>query len=326
MSDYSDYFDLVVEESWIDYVRSRLPYSFKQTARHTEKTDAGMSTYFTLPEPTLGEGIFSAKHHNFWKRGNAYYVVGKLADMYQLSNTWKRLRKLITNPVYDSILPDQWWWLSPSVYDSYNSMQMEKLWRFAQQNILDTERVVMTNVYHALELCLKAVMTHARFRECQEFRFDWGHDVTELYGALPSPLQSEIELEARVFARDYRAFRNQVEAEVRGLLDNSLQDAAGLGVGQPDRADWGRVGRKIDQSSYTAFMNTNDPMPDEDWFAAALDRMMDVPDIGRGLYFRYAPGVDMERDELPTDLVALGLLLGRFMYEYLFPVPLDSET
>ena len=96
------------------------------------------------------------------------------------------------------------------MYDSYNSMQMEKSWRFAQHNILDTERVVMANVYQALELCLKAVMTHARFRECQEFRFDWGHDVTELYGALPSPLQGEIELEARVFARDYRAFRNQV--------------------------------------------------------------------------------------------------------------------
>ena len=110
------------------------------------------------------------------------------------------------------------------------------------------------------------------------------------------------------------------------MLDNSLPDAAGLGVGHPDRADWDRLGRKIDQSSYTALVNTNDPMPDDDWFAAAIDRMKDVPDIGRGLYFRYAPGVDMDLHELPTDLVALGLLLGHFMYEYLFPVPLDSET
>ena len=47
--------------------------------------------------------------------------------------------------------------------------------------------------------------------------------------------------------------------------------------------------------------------------------MKETEGISEGIYPRYAPLEDM--DELPTDLVAGGLLLGRFMYEHLFPVP-----
>ena len=47
----------------------------------------------------------------------------------------------------------------------YNSMQMEKVWRFAQENHLDRERVMMSNVIQGVELCLKAISTHASYRE-----------------------------------------------------------------------------------------------------------------------------------------------------------------
>ena len=70
-------------------------------------------------------------------------------------------------------------------------------------------------------------------------------------------------------------------------------------------------------------MNANDPVPQKGWFIQALDLIRADKDIGRGTYYRYAPVKDL--DELPTDLINHGLLLGRFMYEHLFPVSLESE-
>ncbi len=55
------------------------------------------------------------------------------------------------------------------------------VWGFAQDNHLDRERVMMTNVVLAVELCLKAVSTHATFRETGSFKFNIGHDVSKLY-------------------------------------------------------------------------------------------------------------------------------------------------
>ena len=57
------------------------------------------------------------------------------------------------------------------IFAFYNSMQMEKVWGFAQDNHLDRERVMMTNVIQAVELGLKAIMTHAAFRETCCFKF-----------------------------------------------------------------------------------------------------------------------------------------------------------
>ena len=151
-----------------------------------------------------------------------------------------------------------------------------------------------------------------------------GHDVTRLYESLPGPLQDEIASESEVFVRDYRAFRDQVTAEINRLHDNHIQRLISPGVGQSDRAD-DRIAERIESRSYTAFVNANDPVPSEGWFEEALDGMKEVPDVGRGLYYRYAPADDVEMDELPAGLINSGLLLGRFMYEHLFPVPLDDE-
>ncbi len=79
------------------------------------------------------------------------------------------------------------------------------------------------------------------------------------------------------------------------------------------------------ESAYTAFVNSNDPgvgdkYLHEGWFKEALNqvKLIEEPgDITR--YFRYAPHED--KDELPTDLIHWTLLLGRFLYEHLFPVP-----
>ena len=169
-------------------------------------------------------------------------------------------------------------------------------------------------------------MTHAAFRETGCFKFAAGHDVVELYEALPDPLQDEIAAESKVFATDYLAFRTQVETDIKKLMGRSFsKPQSSPDAKQQARVDWDQMAKRIRESNYTAFVNANDPgktekQLHEGWFQEALDsvRPIEAPhDISQ--YFRYAPQQD--KDEFPVELISWGLLLGRFLYEHLFPVP-----
>ena len=71
MTDLS-YYDLRVEKTWLDYLRTRLPYSFNRV----EEKGSGQSRHFVLSEPVLLTGFNAGERHNFWRRGNIYYMSG----------------------------------------------------------------------------------------------------------------------------------------------------------------------------------------------------------------------------------------------------------
>ena len=316
-----NYGGLLVEDSWIEYLRTRLPYSFN----HIEQKGNGPSKHFVLSEPELLTGFLAAERHNFWRRGNVYYMSGKLLDYHSMPDVGQRYRTQEVIGLLTGAPGTEYIWPT-DIFAFYNSMQMEKVWGFAQDNHLDRERVMMTNVILAVELCLKGIMTHATFQETSCFKFNAGHDVAKLYAALPGSLRDEIAAESKVFAVNYLAFRTQVEADIKELMGRGLSHT------QPDpdakqqaKADWNQIASRIRETNYTAFVNVNDPGKTEKqlherWFEEALDSVKpieDTHDISQ--YFRYAPQKD--KDELPVELIHRVLLLGRFMYEHLFPVP-----
>ena len=321
MSDTTPHFyDLRVEDSWIDYLRARLPYSFN----HIDAKGSGSSRHFVLSEPVLMTGTLAAERHNFWRRGNVYYMSGKLLDYFPMEQVGRLYRQQeVMRLLTDSTGARYIWPLDTFAF--YNSMQMEKVWGFAQHNHLDRERVMMTNVTRGVELCLKAIMAHASFRQTNSFKFSAGHDIAKLYEELPEPLRDEIAAESIVFARDYLAFRTQVEADFQSIRARSIQPQVNPGAIQQAEADWNEMAKRIRESNYTAFLNSNDPgatdkQLHEGWFKKALNqiRLIEGPgDINQ--YFQYAPQND--KDGLPPDLIQWVLLLGRFMYEHLFPVP-----
>ena len=315
------YYDLEYEKTWMDYLRTRLPYSFNLV----EEKGSGQSRYFELSEPVLLTGFNAAERHNFWRRGQIYYMSGKLLDYYSMSQIGENYRMAeVGQLLTDSGIARYLWPTNAPAF--YNSMQMEKVWGFAQANHLDRERVMMTNVILAVELCLKAVSTHASFRETRSFRFNAGHDVAKLYAALPDSLRDEIVAESEAFAKEYVAFRTEVEADIRRIVDRRFSPSSA----QPNKkkraeAEWNELARRINESTYTAFVNSNDPgvgnkYLHEGWLEEALNQVKLIEEPGDiSQYFRYAPHKD--RDELPIDLIHWILLLGRFMYEHLFPVP-----
>ncbi len=317
----TSYYDLSVEDTWIEYLRTRLPYSFNRI----EVKGNGQSRHFVLSEPVLLTDFNAAERHNFWRRGNVYYMSGKLLDYYSMSEVGRgyRMAEVMQLLTDSGISPYRW---PTNAFAFYNSMQMEKVWGFAQANHLDRERVMMTNLILAIELCLKAVVTHATFHKTGTFRFDAGHDVAKLYEALPDSLRDEVAAESEVFAEEYVAFRANVETDIRRIYGRrpSPQHAHPNRKEQAE-AEWRELAERIRESTYTAFVNSNDPGADnkylhQGWFEEALHQVKLVKNPGDiSQYFRYAPHKD--KDELPTDLIHWILLLGRFMYEHLFPVP-----
>ena len=191
------YDDLEHETTWRDYLRIRLPYS----CNRVEEKGSGQSRHFELSEPVLLTGFSAAERHNSWRRGQICYMSGKLLDyctMPQIGQSYRiaEVVQLLTDSGIARVL-----WPS-NRFAFYDSMQMEKVRGFAQANHLDRERVMMRNVILALELCLKAVSTHASLRETRCFRFNAGHDIAKLYAALPDSLQDEIVAESEAFAKE----------------------------------------------------------------------------------------------------------------------------
>ena len=83
-----DYSDLLSEDTWVGYLRTRLPYSFSEI----QEIKKGQCI---LSGPLLSTHL--AEHHNFWKRGYVYYAAGKLIDIYRLSVYWREYRILHTD-------------------------------------------------------------------------------------------------------------------------------------------------------------------------------------------------------------------------------------
>ena len=217
-----------------------------------------------------------------------------------------------------------------AAFDFYNSMQLEKVWGFALANHLDRERVMMTNITQSLELCLKAMITHASYLETGRFEFPSGHTISDLYEELPAPLRDEISDESRAFADSYAEYRSKIESEVRAFRDRHTEALLNAQVVRGERDRWESIAADLNDSDYTAFVNSNDPGMNlgerrDVWLSDALGRIGDAHGFGDAMqYYRYAPVRDT--DELPIDPINLALLLARFFYEHLFPMSADPQT
>ena len=206
--------------------------------------------------------------------------------------------------------------------DVFNALQLEKLWAVVADDHLDRERAVMTNVTQAIEFCLKAIKTHAEYREKGVFAFSEGHDLKRIYTSLPEALKLEMRTESVTFAEQYAIFRKTLEDRISQLEKRRFSPSK---LGKPsDVGAWNNIVNEINLTNFTAIVNANDPASagavgckPEEWFDRA------IRDIGKITYHRYSPFEG--QDEYPVEPIHLGLMLGRFMYEHLFPVTAVAE-
>ncbi len=311
MSDSDDpksqrpYLDLPEADTWIDYLRTRLPYSFGQIEGQQKQG----RRFYVLRDPNPSYHM-NPSYYNLWLRGVTSYFAGLLLDRYGVADQWQKEIFMATHGLLDDEqYPGRWTSLTnPKLF--HDVLQLDKLFRFAKMNPIDRERVLMTNVMQALEFGLKALQAHASYRECETFRFDSGHNVLVLFEALPTDLQKEIEVESARFGKEYLAYRSGLEKLIEKNGPSLKTDKV--------RVDWSGVRQFISDYSYTMFLDGTDPsvargFQQENWLRQALEDCEDID------YFRYSS--NSAHDPLPVPSISAGLRMGRFFYEHLFPPP-----
>ena len=125
-----------------------------------------------------------------------------------------------------------------------------------------------------------------------------------------------------MFAGDYANFRKAIEERMSQLGGHAFASNSGA---PPDLGAWKSIAEEMDQTTYTAFVNANDPASmsaigddPEEWFDCAIEN------IGQITYHRYSPFKG--KDEYPVGSIHSGLVLARFIYEHLFPVTVGVEN
>ena len=114
------YGDLKMEDSWIDYLRSRLPYSFDRIRSGGTRS----SRCFVLSEPVLLTGELAAERHNYWRRGNVFYMSGKLLDYFSMPAVGQRYRTLEATRLLTDTTGDTHYNWPGDKFAFFNSMQM----------------------------------------------------------------------------------------------------------------------------------------------------------------------------------------------------------
>lgn len=298
-----DYANLPIEDSWVGYLRTRLPYSFSQIRKEKER--------YVLSGPHLPSW---AEFHNFWQRGYVHYAAGKLIDVSTLPRYWQACSNTLESNRRNRVLP---WPEYPlyTTYDAVNALYLEKLWKFAEYNHIDRERVTMTTICQAVEFCLKALQTHTGYWATGVFAFADGHDLKELYHSLPIDLREELHCESIDFANKYRDTRKAIDQALSRFL---------IPIASSDVGAWKKLKECVEESRYTSFVNVNDP-PSVESLRCTPQNWLDmaIGSIGGITYHRYSPF--QGKDEYPTMQIHRGLMLGRFLYEHLFPVPTPNH-
>ena len=300
------YFDLEKEGNWIEYLRVRLPYSFRKIEQKKDE--------YILEEPFMAnyeEIPFSADYHNYWQRGSVYYFSAVLLDHHYLSDIWMnylgKIARMISRQQIDIDSP----------WDIYEAVQMKHMWHIVQSNVLDRERSAMTNMMTAIELCLKAVKTHAEYSENGKFLFEKGHDLWDIYESLPRELRMEIEGEVGKFLRNYGEHCEYIRNELSSLP--SIMSRISMSSDQiiSVQRKFINIIERMNNSNYTFLRNSPVPKKLSDdsavnWFRDALKSANDIS------YHRYSP--DHGQDIYPVTPTLNGPMIGRFFYEHLFPV------
>ena len=143
------YDDIESDDSWVAYLRRRLPYSFKSSRE--------VGGRIVQSGPTWSTSESWAENHNIWRRGGAFYAAGRaiepnLSHLFSLLD-WEHIKAEEARVLHQ---------LGSTGKSSFSGLlpvnvgKLEALLLPLGQNHIDRERVAVTNVCQGVELCLKA--------------------------------------------------------------------------------------------------------------------------------------------------------------------------
>lgn len=296
----------MTQESWINYLRENIQISFKRMRKERE--------WFILEDPIrdaivedggryLGNKLSIT--HNLWRRGASFYGLARIGDRSDFPS------------VLSSYTSSAAWLASLHEDELMNTMnkrniqyitEIKKVYKILMSNYIDFDRATTTTMTTAIELCLKSICAHVNFKINGEAKFPATHSIKDLHHELPDAFRREFISESVLYKKQYAEYVKVL----RGIMDNSGKKKAPLARAEEMRqmADYQK---KI---NYTLFTG-NDPaevqrLPDG-WIEKAI---RNIEEIG---YHRY--GQQDGTKQYPIAQVNDIILVGKFLYEHLLPVP-----
>ena len=295
--------------TWIPWLRPRLRYSFKNCKKTRRE--------YVLDKPFIAP-LFG-QHHNLYLRGRAFYCTGRILACFSLGNLMHDYRLKMAFDQFREIISSHNQGVRAEYWKkSHTAMEISKLWDAVTSDPLDMERISTSNIYVGIEMCLKAICTHANFRQKEVWKFPKTHSFREIWDSLPKCLRQEIVQESMNFKTDFAVYRDTV---YNILMSASKQ------VGQPsgffestngaDAKFDQKLSKVCSQDTYSLFFNTGDQLFSEalsdEWLVETINRIKDLN------YHRYGVDDGPTFDPLPVEIVDEVHWLGKFFYEHLFP-------
>ena len=313
MTTTEDYFQLPDGHaiSWIDWLKPRLRYSFKSCTEGRQE--------YTLNGPFIAS-VFG-EYHNLYLKGRGFYAAGRILDRQYLDKLMREYRRVSAHDQLrskfrslssESSNRHHWW-------KNHAAMEISKLYDALTSGFVDRDRFPTSNIYLGVEMCLKAVCTHANFREHGTWKFPKTHDMIQLWDRLPQGLQNDIVQASVDFKKEYSAYRDTVDA----ILKSATRQATGTISMTDDRKNSAyvqhdqKLAHACSEKPYSLFFNENDQLNVEDlsddWLLKSMSAIRDLN------YHRYGEDGISTYDPLPTGIVNLTHWLGKLFYEHLFP-------
>ena len=294
---------------WIHWLRPRLRYSFRYCAEKRRE--------YTLSEPFI-DSVFG-EHHNLYLKGRGFYAAGRILDRNILGKLMKEYHRTSAYDQLGSIIRSSEQGNMHHWRKNHAAIEISKLCDALTSGFVDKDRFSTSNIYLGVEMCLKAVCTHANFREHGTWKFPKTHDMMQLWNRLPQGLQNDIVQASVDFKREYSAYRDTV----CDILKSAARQATGTISMTDDRKNNAyvqhdqKLAHACSEKPYSLFFNDNDQLNVEDlsdgWL---LESMSAIRDLN---YHRYGEDGISTYDPLPTGIVNLTHWLGKLFYEHLFP-------
>jgi len=295
------------QENWINYLRGNICTSFKRMRKERG--------WFILEEPIrevvvedrLGQrGSKFSTMHNLWRRGASFYGLARIGDRSHFPSV---LSGCISNAERLARLHEYGSMDTMDITNIQYITEIKKSYETLMVNYIDFDRATTTTMTTAIELCLKSICAHVNLKINGEAKFPVTHSIKDLYHELPNDFRREFISESALYKKQYAEYIKVL----RKIMDNFGKREAPL-----DRAkEMRQMIAYQEKINYTLFHYDNDPAevrcPPEDWIENTI---CSIEEIG---YHRY--GQKDGAEQYPTAQVAHVILVGKFLYEHLLPVP-----
>ncbi len=307
---------------WLPYVKEHVNTSYKEVQRISK--DRGEFFQPIAPPPTPQIGMFSNRWVNFYELGATFYSAARLLDDFSLTGFMEEYRRN-----YEHVNQLAYWHTGNTHYipDSSRgnrlvaSAEYERLLFAFNQKRLNAERFITTNLRHAVELCLKALVAVTNEHLGKGRTFPWTHSLGVIYRELPEDLRNEIEAEVPKFAAAYIEQVKKVNAINKSLFFAPAHSRTLIELWDETRSLLNSVIADLNTGGYTV-PSSNVAGWDVNVKAEHLIQALnDGPAFDE---HRYGPKAGP--DEYPTQWVLSALTASQFFYEHLFPVPFISQA